>query len=92
MLLRLLARLLLAMFVHQAPMFVHQRFIVGSQALVNFSPARAAQLADSIERLGVPTFLGGTARGLLGHRSDIQFRHKRSKALRERSAMPSSRA
>jgi acetolactate synthase-1/2/3 large subunit len=57
--------------------------IVGSQALVNFSPAKAAQLADAIERLGMPTFLGGTARGLLGRRSDIQFRHKRSKALRE---------
>ncbi len=57
--------------------------IVGSQALVNCSPAKAAQIADAIERLGMPTFLGGTARGLLGRESDVQFRHKRSKALRE---------
>lgn len=57
--------------------------IVGSQALVNFGPAQAAQLAQAINALGMPAFLGGTARGLLGQHSDIQFRHKRSKALRE---------
>lgn len=57
--------------------------IVGSQALVNKTPAEAYDLADAINELGIPTFLGGTARGLLGRTSDIQFRHKRSAALRK---------
>ncbi len=57
--------------------------VVGSQALVNKTPAEAKQLADAINALGVPTFLGGTARGLLGRFSDIQFRHKRTAALRK---------
>ena len=56
--------------------------VVGSQALVNMKPHRAKLLAESIEALGMPAFLGGTARGLLGRFSDIQFRHKRTRALR----------
>lgn len=57
--------------------------VVGSQALVNRTPEEADQLADAINGLGIPTFLGGTARGLLGRFSDIQFRHKRTAALRK---------
>ena len=57
--------------------------IVGSQAVVNKTPAEAYDLADAINALGVPTFLGGSARGLLGQLSDIQFRHKRSAALKK---------
>lgn len=57
--------------------------VVGSQALVNYTPAEAEQLADAIRALGIPTFLGGTARGLLGRHSDLQLRHKRGKALKE---------
>lgn len=57
--------------------------IVGSQALVNMNPDQAEELARAIRTLGLPSFLGGTARGLLGRHSDIQFRHKRSKALKE---------
>lgn len=57
--------------------------VVGSQALVNMSPHQASRLASAVESLGIPTFLGGTARGLLGRFSDLQFRHKRSRALRE---------
>ena len=57
--------------------------IIGSQALVNMSPAEASDLAEAVKAMGIPTFLGGSARGLLGRHSDIQFRHKRSKALRE---------
>ena len=54
--------------------------IIGSQALVN---TRSPEIvADAARRLGLPTFLGGMARGLLGRTSDIQFRHKRSKALK----------
>ena len=57
--------------------------VIGSQAVVNMTPDEAEELAAAVERLGMPTFLGGSARGLLGRRSTIQFRHKRSKALRE---------
>jgi acetolactate synthase-1/2/3 large subunit len=56
--------------------------VVGNQAMVNMKPHRARLLAESIEALGMPVFLGGSARGLLGRFSDIQFRHKRTKALR----------
>lgn len=56
--------------------------VLGSQALVNYTPADAARLADAVRRLGVPVWLGGNARGLLGRYSDIQFRHKRGAALK----------
>jgi acetolactate synthase-like protein len=57
--------------------------VIGSQAIVNMTPAQAQELADAIAKLGIPAFLGGSARGLMGRRSPIQFRHKRSAALRE---------
>ena len=57
--------------------------VIGSQALVNLTPVQADELAAAVTAMGIPTFLGGSARGLLGHRSEIQFRHKRSEALRE---------
>ncbi len=55
--------------------------VIGSQALVNCRDPDP--LADAVGALGIPTWLGGTARGLLGRHSDIQFRHKRSAALKE---------
>ena len=55
--------------------------VVGSQTLVN--ERHAEGLAQAVRKLGMPTWLGGTARGLLGRHSDIQFRHKRSKSMRE---------
>ena len=55
--------------------------VIGSQALVNCRDPEP--LADAVRALGIPTWLGGTARGLLGRHSDIQFRHKRSAALKE---------
>ncbi len=57
--------------------------IIGSQALVNMTRPEADLLARAVNSLGIPTFLGGGARGLLGRHSDIQFRHKRGKALKE---------
>ena len=57
--------------------------IIGSQALVGMTPPKAAQLAHAVTRLGMPTFLGGMARGLLGRENTLQFLHKRSRALRE---------
>ncbi len=55
--------------------------VIGSQALVNTQSPEA--IADAVNALGIPTWLGGMARGLLGRYSDIQFRHKRSAALKE---------
>ena len=55
--------------------------VVGGQTITRAIEAGA--VADAIQRLGMPTFLGGTARGLLGADSDIQFRHKRTKALKK---------
>lgn len=55
--------------------------VVGGQALVNYTDGEP--LADAVRALGIPTWLGGTARGLLGRHSDIQFRHKRGAALKE---------
>lgn len=57
--------------------------VMGSQALVNCTPQKADSIAEAVRSLGIPTFLGGGARGLLGQYSDIQFRHKRSAALKE---------
>ncbi|MCB9640870.1 MAG: thiamine pyrophosphate-binding protein [Myxococcales bacterium] len=57
--------------------------VIGNQAMVNLTPDRAEELASAVRKLGVPTFLGGASRGLLGRFSDIQFRHQRSAALKE---------
>jgi acetolactate synthase-1/2/3 large subunit len=55
--------------------------VVGSQALVEAQSA--AEVAGALERLGVPVYLSGMARGLLGRDSSLQMRHARRKALRE---------
>jgi acetolactate synthase-1/2/3 large subunit len=55
--------------------------VLGSQTLVN--TPEPERVADAVRALGVPVWLGGMARGLLGRRSDVQFRHKRTKALKE---------
>ncbi len=56
--------------------------VIGNQAMVNMTPTQAEELANAVRALGLPTFLGGSSRGLLGRFSDIQFRHKRSAALK----------
>ncbi len=55
--------------------------LVGSQALLDAQNVNA--LADAVTRLGVPTYLSGMARGLLGKNSALQYRHNRRQALRE---------
>lgn len=57
--------------------------VVGSQSLVNMNQSQAREVARAVESLGVPTWLGGMARGLLGRSSDVQFFHKRTAALRK---------
>ncbi len=55
--------------------------VVGSQVLAD--PRQAAKVADAIEKLGVPVYLSGMARGLLGAAHPLHRRHKRRVALRE---------
>jgi acetolactate synthase-1/2/3 large subunit len=55
--------------------------VVGSQALAE--PGRAGDVARALEQIGVPVFLSGMARGLLGRRHELQVRHKRREALKE---------
>ncbi|MDH3589196.1 MAG: thiamine pyrophosphate-binding protein, partial [Gammaproteobacteria bacterium] len=55
--------------------------IVGSQALVEAQQAKA--IAAAIERIGMPVYLSGMARGLLGPAHELHCRHQRRKALRE---------
>lgn len=55
--------------------------LVGSQALIE--PSVAPLLQGSIEALGVPVYLSGSARGLLGREHPLLLRHRRREALRE---------
>ncbi|MEW5740543.1 MAG: thiamine pyrophosphate-binding protein [Myxococcota bacterium] len=55
--------------------------VVGSQTMVNLRDP--GPLARAVEALGVPVWLGGMARGLLGRHGPTQFRHARGKALKE---------
>jgi acetolactate synthase-1/2/3 large subunit len=55
--------------------------LVGSQALLE--AAEVAELVHAVEHLGIPAYLSGTARGLLGADHPLQHRHQRGKALRE---------
>lgn len=56
--------------------------VVGSQATVR-GPQETARLRDALERIGAPVYLSGMARGLLGARHPLLYRHKRTAALRE---------
>mmetsp|Transcript_20416 Transcript_20416/g.57502 ORF Transcript_20416/g.57502 Transcript_20416/m.57502 type:complete len:625 (+) Transcript_20416:217-2091(+) len=54
-------------------------FVVGSQAVRD--PALVADVAGAIDKLQVPTYLSGMARGLLGRDHPLLFRHQRRVAL-----------
>jgi acetolactate synthase-1/2/3 large subunit len=55
-------------------------FIIGSQAVVESK--RAWDLQGALERMGIPCYLSGMARGLLGAGNELQMRHKRREALK----------
>uniref|UniRef100_A0A2K6S5D7 IlvB acetolactate synthase like n=1 Tax=Saimiri boliviensis boliviensis TaxID=39432 RepID=A0A2K6S5D7_SAIBB len=55
--------------------------VLGSQALLTPTPADKLQAA--VETLGVPCFLGGMARGLLGRNHPLHIRQNRSAALKK---------
>ncbi|HEY2510344.1 MAG TPA: thiamine pyrophosphate-binding protein [Polyangiaceae bacterium] len=56
--------------------------LLGSQVTLGGAD-RAARIADAVQRLGIPAYTSGMARGLLGAKNSILFRHHRSKALKE---------
>jgi acetolactate synthase-like protein len=55
--------------------------ILGSQVMLHSVPP--AELVRAIERLGVPTYLSGMARGLLPAGHPLLLRHQRREALRQ---------
>ena len=55
--------------------------LVGSQALLSTTETNA--LAEAVRALGLPVYLSGMARGLLGPEDPLQRRHRRKEALRE---------
>ena len=55
--------------------------VIGSQAVVQAAEAHA--LAAAVHKLGIPVYLSGMARGLLGRDHALQMRHQRRVALRE---------
>ncbi len=55
-------------------------FLLGSQ--VTLRAEQIEKTVRSVERLGVPVYLSGMARGLLGKRHPQWFRHQRGEALK----------
>ncbi len=55
--------------------------VIGSQATLQADAA--PDLAAAVTRLGVPVYLSGMARGLLGRDHPLQMRHQRRAALKE---------
>ncbi|XP_075404465.1 2-hydroxyacyl-CoA lyase 2 [Tenrec ecaudatus] len=55
--------------------------VLGSQALL--PPTPPDKLCAAVETLGVPCFLGGMARGLLGRNNPLHIRQNRSAALKK---------
>lgn len=55
--------------------------VLGSQTMLH--PERAQELVRAVERIGIPVYLSGMARGLLGRSHPLQLRHKRKNALKE---------
>ena len=55
--------------------------VIGSQAILQAD--RVNEIRAAVEDLGIPVYLSGMARGLLGPDHHLHLRHKRRKALRE---------
>ena len=55
--------------------------VIGSQTMVGIPDAQ--RIASAVRQLGLPVYLGGMARGLLGPSDALQFRHARTPALKE---------
>jgi acetolactate synthase-1/2/3 large subunit len=55
--------------------------IIGSQAMLH--PDQTALLAEAVTSLGMPVYLAGMARGLMGPDHPLQMRHRRRDALKK---------
>jgi thiamine pyrophosphate-dependent acetolactate synthase large subunit-like protein len=55
--------------------------LVGSGAMMN--PQKANELAAAVTKLGIPVYLSGMGRGLLGKENNLQMRHHRKDAIKE---------
>jgi acetolactate synthase-1/2/3 large subunit len=55
--------------------------VIGSQAVVD--AGQVGRLSQAVDELGMPVYLSGMARGLLGRDHPLQMRHARRQALRE---------
>lgn len=55
--------------------------IMGSQSVLR--PYGPDSVAENIKKLGIPVYLNGAARGLLGSQYPLQFRHARKDAVKE---------
>ncbi|KAI9556700.1 hypothetical protein GHT06_016491 [Daphnia sinensis] len=55
--------------------------LMGSQSTL--PPVKSDELVRAINRLGIPCYLGGMSRGLLGSKSSLQARQHRRDALKE---------
>jgi acetolactate synthase-1/2/3 large subunit len=55
--------------------------VIGSQALAWVGQAQ--RIADAVAAIGIPVYLSGMARGLLGPDHALQMRHARRQALRD---------
>jgi acetolactate synthase-1/2/3 large subunit len=56
-------------------------FVLGSQATLRVQ--EIARTVEAIESLGVPVYLSGMARGLLGRKHPLWYRHSRGEALKK---------
>jgi thiamine pyrophosphate-dependent acetolactate synthase large subunit-like protein len=54
--------------------------ILGSGAMLQ--PEKSDRLATSLDNLGIPVYLSGTGRGLLGSCGRLHIRHKRKEAIK----------
>ncbi|MEM1177358.1 MAG: thiamine pyrophosphate-binding protein [Acidobacteriota bacterium] len=55
--------------------------LIGSQATLRVD--RIDEIASAVGQLGVPVYLSGMARGLLGPGAELHMRHKRREALKQ---------
>ncbi len=55
--------------------------LIGSGAMM--LPREVNALSEAVQKLGIPTYVSGMARGLLGHKHPLLHLHERKKALRE---------
>lgn len=56
-------------------------FVIGSGAMMQTSQVH--QLARAVEKMNIPVYLSGMARGLLGENHPLQMRHRRKEAVKD---------